>query len=349
MRLQFLFNGIFFLVLSLGLAYFIAEKIARPLRRLTGVTKAIAAGDFGAQASVKRGAKEVRILADSVDEMSSKIVYLMDEQREKGRMAAELTTAQLVQKTLLPPATFAIPGADIQAFAVNASECGGDIWGLQRLSPTRTLLYMLYIGDATGHGVAAAFATVAARAAQSQLRQVLKPDGRPTEILGDFLAAMNRAVFEVTSGSIWMTMFAMLFDSAANEIAYYNCGHINPFIMPHGGGKIRGLGGGGMPLGVAGDYSIKHAMALELRPHDRLLLFTDGIIENARAGQKPLGRGGLKQILDRAAKGEWHVLHKELVAACDDIARAPLADDMTFVMVEMAQAARAAKPAEKAS
>ena len=73
--------GLVVLALGLGAGAFVAGQIARPLRRLERVARSIADGDLGARASVE-GSSEQRSLGESFNEMTDRIVRLLDSQRD---------------------------------------------------------------------------------------------------------------------------------------------------------------------------------------------------------------------------------------------------------------------------
>ena len=73
--------GLIVLALGLGAGAFIAGQIARPLRRLERVARQIAGGDLTARAAVE-GSSEQRSLGESFNEMTDRIVRLVESQRD---------------------------------------------------------------------------------------------------------------------------------------------------------------------------------------------------------------------------------------------------------------------------
>ena len=72
--------GLVVLALGLSAGTFIAGQIVRPLRRLERVARQIAGGDMTARATVE-GSSEQRSLGESFNEMTDRIVRLLDSQR----------------------------------------------------------------------------------------------------------------------------------------------------------------------------------------------------------------------------------------------------------------------------
>jgi two-component system, OmpR family, sensor kinase len=73
--------GLVVLALGLSAGAFVAGQIARPLRRLERVARQIASGDLTARAAVE-GSSEQRSLGESFNEMTDRIVRLLDSQRD---------------------------------------------------------------------------------------------------------------------------------------------------------------------------------------------------------------------------------------------------------------------------
>ena len=73
--------GLVVLALGLTAGAFIAGQIARPLRRLERVARQIAGGDLSARAAVE-GSSEQRSLGESFNEMTDRIVRLLNSQRD---------------------------------------------------------------------------------------------------------------------------------------------------------------------------------------------------------------------------------------------------------------------------
>lgn len=67
-----LWAGLFMLLLSVTVSYFVARSISRPLRTLTGVAREIRDGKLGAKVGIQRE-DEVGRLAQAVDDMSGKL------------------------------------------------------------------------------------------------------------------------------------------------------------------------------------------------------------------------------------------------------------------------------------
>jgi signal transduction histidine kinase len=79
--LQLILVGGVVLVIGIGAGWVIAAQIARPMRRLEATAQRVAGGDLGARAS-EEGATEQRSLAVSFNEMTARLVRLLEAQRQ---------------------------------------------------------------------------------------------------------------------------------------------------------------------------------------------------------------------------------------------------------------------------
>jgi signal transduction histidine kinase len=82
MQHTFLFVGLIALVLAVAVGLALASLIAAPLRRVTGVAKAVNAGDLSVRAGPVNAAGELRLLADSFDRMLDRLERTISRQRD---------------------------------------------------------------------------------------------------------------------------------------------------------------------------------------------------------------------------------------------------------------------------
>jgi sigma-B regulation protein RsbU (phosphoserine phosphatase) len=148
---------LFFIILASVSTIFgtlIADGINTSINTLLAATHKISKGDFQIKIKLKTS-DELGILARSFNLMATEIARLLGESIIKTRMESELKTAQLVQSTFFPKKSFTYPGVKISGKFEPATECSGDWWYHFEKNGK---VYIL-IGDATGHGVAAALVT----------------------------------------------------------------------------------------------------------------------------------------------------------------------------------------------
>lgn len=295
--------GILFLLISLLIAFGIAKAFSTPIQKISAATKQIAQGDFAIRVRVL-GVNEITTLAGSVNELTDQIENLMHQQRDLGRLSAEIETAQLVQETLFPSRQIQI-GKTLRAasFSAMASECGGDLWGSFELPKNR---FCLYIGDASGHGVPSAFTTIAAHSTFSLLQMIIQDHANaghwgPSEIL----RYVNAAVARIGGGNILMSMFIAIFDENLGTIEYANAGHTKPILLTVSKNTPKksdctSLLISGSPLGFSTDITEWPVEKRSFEFSDKIVLFTDGLTENVQHLPNKITKRTLLRLLENS-------------------------------------------------
>ncbi len=205
---------------------------------------------------------------------------------------------------------------------------GGDVYYLSVCE--HDYLARVAIADVVGHGRSVAEMS---RWLYEMLAARLN-DHDDAAILSD----LNRVAFERGLDAITTAVIASCCRDT-NTVALAFAGHW-PALVGHGGAwqavsspdrSIRS----NLPLGVAADtrYDIVQA---RLTRGDRLLLYTDGLIEARDESGTLLGTHGLIEALATLSAAPLADLKAGILAAvARHIGGAPLADDVTFLAVEV--------------
>lgn len=327
-----LYYGLFILGISMLVSVLLARPLTSQLETLFGMTQEIAKGKFDIQADIK-GSDEVGALSDSINDMATKIVGFMEEMKEKARLENEVAVAQLVQARFFPVSK---PDDEIYGHFEPASECGGDWWGFFDRGDWR----VLFIADATGHGVPAALLTATMNCCKTSLSFIM--ESRPEMISSpqEILRYMNQAVCGA-GGEIQVTCFVASFNRKTREFIYSNASHTQPLLFS---GNVPELSKGdfqplmealGPRLGQKLESTFSH-QSLKLNLHDTIFFYTDGLTEadnneGARWGERRLiktlasqGRGTPQTIVEG-------LLHEFKTFTQDK----PLSDDLTAVAMKV--------------
>ena len=257
------------------------------------------------------------------------------------RIEGELATAQIVQNSFFAAKKTCHPDLTVTGKFFPAGECGGDWWGHCPAGPGKEYIF---IGDATGHGVAAALVTAVSFATISAIEsfsisQANAENPKPS----DLLKMLNKVLFDLGNHTGVMTFFVGLLDLEQNKFIYSNAGHLPPALLPiaskdpriQGRLPIKNLGAPGSLLGMDPDSTFTD-QEIELKDGDRLFIYTDGLIENYSTNNKnPFGKKRLYDALianrDLAAKD---FLSSVIKSYADHIAGELPADDTTLVVID---------------
>ena len=247
--------------------------------------------------------------------------------RFQEKVRSELDLAGRFQMGLLPGIPGEAEGIRYTHRYLPAEGIGGDIYSIVKLPDGGVALM---IADVSGHGVTAALISAMVKIFfEGQVRQSRDPLA--------WAQAMNRDLTRHTMEEQFATAFLAFIDPQGDEIRYVVAGHEGPIRIPKGaaGGLRRPeqLPGKGFMLGIAEDlpFSI-HTAPLEAG--DRLVLFTDGLIEVEREDRTILGNDGLLAFCaelpsdaDRSAE--------ELVGRARTFNHPmPFVDDVTLVVLD---------------
>jgi serine phosphatase RsbU (regulator of sigma subunit) len=149
----------------------------------------------------------------------------------------------------------------------------------------------LAIIDAMGHGLEAAVMATVAVAAYRHARRV--------EVdLPDTYAAMDAAIAGQFDEDRFVTAQMARLDVTNGRLQWVNAGHPRPLLVRNGK-VIEGLHGPTtLPLGIGG--ATPQVSQETLQPGDRVLFFTDGIVEERGSGGDLFGTPRLIDQFERA-------------------------------------------------
>jgi PAS domain S-box-containing protein len=186
----------------------------------------------------------------------------------------EHTTAETLQRSLLPDRLPSVPGIILDARYLPVTrnmEIGGDWYDAFRLPDGRLAVAA---GDVMGKGLSAAAGMGRVRNA---LRALALTDPRPAAVL----AGLDR-LFTATELDEQVTTVAYLvFDPVSGEGLAGNAGHPPPLLLSRDAPPRLDLGEAGTPLGWA---SPRQQYVFRLPPGHTAVLYSDGLVENRRRG-----------------------------------------------------------------
>jgi sigma-B regulation protein RsbU (phosphoserine phosphatase) len=239
------------------------------------------------------------------------------------RIARELQQATQAQPILLPNDLPGDPRYEVAAHVASCHELGGDLCEIIPLADARV---GLAVGDASGHGIAAAMVMASVRGA---LRTIVAEE----LALPELMRRLNEALFAITRSHQFMSLCYAVFEPGTRRLTYVNAGHPLPLLLRHG--SITPLGSHGLLVGVLRETEYGSS-TLELQAGDTVVFYTDGISE-ARCGREQMFRAdGIASALLAAQNGTadeilraiWNRVEHHLNGAEAD-------DDRTLVVLKI--------------
>jgi PAS domain S-box-containing protein len=207
-----------------------------------------------------------------------------------GLYEREHTTAETLQRSLLPDRLPSVPGLVLEAMyrpVAKNMEIGGDWYDAFRLADQRL---GVAVGDVMGKGLTAAAGMGRVRNA---LRALALTDPRPAAVLG----GLDR-LFSATEEEEQVTTVAYLvIDPETGDGVLGNAGHLPALVIEAGSAPRFDQVEAGTPLGWA---SPRKQHAFNLRPGSTAVFYSDGLVENRNRGLD----AGLEELAAVAARAD---------------------------------------------
>lgn len=184
------------------------------------------------------------------------------------RLMLDMVLARQIQYTLIPVKAPPVPGVRIAGMYLPVDAIGGDYYDYIAFDDGNRL--GIFICDVSGHGIPAALITC-------MVKTVVSSAGSEKESPSGFLRHINERLVDQVKGN-FLTAFYGIYDAQKREFRYARAGHSFPFLVR--GGVVNPLRGKGTMLGIDRD-ALFEDRSIMLLPGDRILFYSDGLIEAA--------------------------------------------------------------------
>jgi len=271
------------------------------------------------------GQKMILVIIYDISEIEAQKRMLEKQQQQINH---ELETAGEIQKSLLPDSNLEIDNISIAWRFEPSGHIGGDIFQIHKINPEVIGIYML---DVCGHGVSAALVAVTISQFLMSLHNYLRLTGKifsPEAVMNRLDKEYPMERFDCFFSIVYATL-----NIETGRFLYSNAGHMPPLIL-RSSGHLEMLESHGTPVGIGLGAAFGQEEK-QLHAGDRLILYTDGLIEN-------FGTNGERKGKDRfhAFMEEFHLLPaRSLVNSLFEHANrqrggsAP-SDDMSLIAIE---------------
>ena len=295
--------------------------IRKPIRQMSVTVDAVARGEFGVQLAAPIG-RELQILTRSFNIMSESLAT-NESQRQR-----QLEQAREIQEHLLPNGV-RVPGLCVSRHFQPAEEVAGDYYDI---IPLANGSWLLVIADVAGHGIPAA---MAATILKSLLMCAAQARQTPTEILRQ----VNRQFTSLLPSGRFVTLLLGVWQPDTRRMAYVNSGHPAGLVWNPSGG-FRELSATGMPVGVLPDNASFPSRELEVVSGDRLIWFTDGLIEAFSPDGEMFGMDRLRDLIAHSGAKDPEQLQETILAAVREfVGSGTFKDDLTLLVIGGSQEA----------
>ena len=232
-------------------------------------------------------------IARMVAEYLGIIVTLGELQKRRGdeeRALRDLEIAAQIQLSLMPQEFSSLRDLDLYGTCRPALQAGGDYFDVLVL-PDQSILCVM--ADVMGKGLPAA---LLANMLRTNLHAIVASQvDAPGEIITKTNALMIRDLIKL---EMFITMTCVWISPDRSQIRHASAGHLAS-LLQKSEGEILQIDGAGMPVGIFHD-SVYASYSTPFLPGDRLLLYTDGIVEASAADGSMFELEGVKGCLARS-------------------------------------------------
>ena len=241
----------------------------------------------------------------------------------------ELEMARQVQFAILPSTTPKINGLNIAARYIPMTSVAGDFYDFIVVDEKHL---GVLIADVSGHGLPSA---LIASMLQSAFAAQAGHASDPVRVL----SGLNRALFGKFP-SHFVTAAYVFLDLEKSALSYAGAGHPPLLLRRKSSGNVTEVLENGLMLGTVHN-SAYSAVSLSLEDDDRIILYTDGIVEATNSSGEEFGMDRFKGMLE-----EKHALPADVFADTlvdgvlrwsEKISGPSQSDDITLLTIDFSE------------
>jgi serine phosphatase RsbU (regulator of sigma subunit) len=222
-------------------------------------------------------------------------------------MREEMALAQQIQQRFLPQLQ---PFAGVLEFGSHYRACGtigGDLYDVFPLTDSTIGFYM---ADVTGHGVSAALITAALKVSVERYRQLIleitlheqfhaprRQRQAADTAIRQFLHELNKSMCDIMLAGQFISFQIGILQLKLGHLTIGNAGHLQPLLWHAETASVDTLLlPSNVPLGLFPEWTFECAH-MEWRPGDKLVLYTDGVIEQLNTSNEEYGIQNLMEVV----------------------------------------------------
>jgi serine phosphatase RsbU (regulator of sigma subunit) len=306
--------------LSIGVSMFLVG----PLRTLVNDMRIVARGNLDHKTQ-PRSADEIGYAAHQFNEMTKSLRQAQHLREERAAIENELSIATDIQTKLLPDRIPQIAGFDIFSYYLSAREVGGDYYDFLVIDQDHL---GVVVADVSGKGIPGAMVMTMVR---SLLRMASQREMSPKETL----KKVNRILAKDIRRGMFVTAVYGVLEVSTRTFRLCSAGHNPVLFMSAKSKKIRQIKPNGIALGFdkgrTFDDNITEEV-VQLEPGDRMVIYTDGVVEAMDASKEEFGIEKLAQVVHKTAGDTSRACTHEIVSAIESHrGSAEQSDDITIV------------------
>ncbi len=247
------------------------------------------------------------------------------------RHRQDVASAAAATRALLPQAGLFEPGWEMAWRNDSCEALGGDLLGFRRAGDGALCCWLF---DVSGHGVAAGL--MAVQVDRELVHTLSRGVSAPTELALTLAKAFHR-----TNDLRYLTLIYARLDPMSGRCELLSAGHPSP-LLALADGSVERIDVHAHPIGlVPPDLCRFHTWTWDLHPGDRLLLVSDGLVEESSPTDEVFGIERLIEAVqachDLAPSATCDAIHARLVSWRGGV---PPMDDETMLLISRTGVAR---------
>lgn len=235
-------------------------------------------------------------------------------ERAQAQLEADLSAARVAQRIMMPEANGRIGPLGFSVLSRPGRYVAGDLVGIEPRDHGRVCFFL---GDVTGKGAGAAMLM---GIAQSYLTASLV-GGAPID---EAVNGLHRMIAPRIDSGQFISLWVGEWDPGEKTLRSIDAGHGYALLRTPDGRLQTGFGEGGLPIGIDTDQVYRSGVTA-CGPGSRLLLFSDGLVEQSGPGGRMFGMDRVRELA--SSKPEPDGLIRALEAALIEHAGGDRFDD----------------------
>lgn len=246
-------------------------------------------------------------------------------EEKNDRIAKEMELANTIHKSLIP-CSMKHDLADVAVTYVPMLYMGGDYANFSFLDDDKLVFI---VADMTGHGVSSALLV---NRMDTEIKRLLLEKTMPGDILRSLDSFIN---VDYGKMGYYLSAFAGLLDFSEKKLTYSNYGHPPQMLLSRADGRITLL----MPqtglMGLGMDAGKTHSTTLPFSKGDRVILFTDGILDAKDAGGEFYENERLERFARENRNVEVEAFNEKLLKNVRDFQLGRQNDDIFLMTIQL--------------
>jgi serine phosphatase RsbU (regulator of sigma subunit) len=243
----------------------------------------------------------------------------------KLRMEEDLTSAHDLQMGMLPATCPEIEGYQIAASSTPAREVGGDFFDFFNIGEGKV---GLIIGDVTGKSVSGALI-------MSASRSVFRMLSEEELSVGETMIRANRRIKQDIKSGMFVALLYAVHNTEDGSVGLCSAGQTQPLLLSAKTSEptLVETVGDTFPLGILDEANYEETQ-LKMEPGDKIVYYTDGIVEAMNKNEDMYGFERLDEVVKSSTAENAEDLMNDIIKDVSDFTGdAPQHDDLTIIVV----------------